>query len=67
MSLSYYRENLYCPVCKVYLGARYVDQMIWVHCVECKATFKFNPYDDTPTATIDKPPKRGCNCGRCGR
>lgn len=53
-----------CPVCKVAFGTRYFDMRKSWHCIECRATFTFHPYESKPTVITDRQKDKFCGCGQ---
>lgn len=60
-------EPTQCPVCKTIFGRRDKTTIFKAHCKECRATFYFKPWTDTPSVIMDRDAELKCGCGRCNR
>lgn len=61
-----HEDKLACPVCKADFGIRSKDQLIRIHCIECKTTFWWHPWKDKPLAILDSEKDKGkCGCTSC--
>lgn len=63
--MSFLKESLWCPVCRVLLGTRDKNDTFMSHCDECKATFIWSPKAKKPTAQLDGKKSKVCKCSSC--
>lgn len=60
-------EPAKCPVCRTILGTRDKNIIFKAHCVECRATFRWQRGDERPSVVMDRDAeRRRCGCLGCG-